>query len=143
MKQRGRKSGAALSVVPATIGLEVLPSPPEHLTDAQSAIWRMVMASRGGDLIAVEAYPVLVEYCRLVDGANQVAEQLAEFDPEWAKADEGLKRWDKLLGMQDRLTGRITSVATKLRLTPQSRYVPHAAGRHAERGEKRRPWESE
>ena len=103
--------------------------------------WRLVVASRGGDLIAPESFPVLVEYCRQVISANQVAAQLDAFDPEWAKDDEGLKRWDKLLAMQDRLAGKVAMIAGKLRLTPSSRVQAISAGRNADKGAKRKPWE--
>lgn len=141
MATRGRKSAAALAVAEPVQELQKLPEPPSYLTPEQEDVWRLVVASRGGDLIAPESFPVLVEYCRQVISANQVAAQLDAFDPEWAKDDEGLKRWDKLLAMQDRLAGKVVSLAAKLRLTPSSRVQAISAGRHADKGAKRKPWE--
>lgn len=141
MAARGRKSAAALAVAEPVQELQKLPEPPSYLTPEQEDVWRLVVASRGGDLIAPESFPVLVEYCRQVISANQVAAQLDAFDPEWAKDDEGLKRWDKLLAMQDRLAGKVASLAAKLRLTPSSRVQAISAGRHADKGAKRKPWE--
>lgn len=141
MATRGRKSAAALAVAEPVQELQKLPEPPSYLTPEQEDVWRLVVASRGGDLIAPESFPVLVEYCRQVISANQVAAQLDAFDPEWAKDDEGLKRWDKLLAMQDRLAGKVASLAAKLRLTPSSRVQAISAGRHADKGAKRKPWE--
>lgn len=141
MATRGRKSAAALAVAAPVQELQKLPEPPSYLTPEQEDVWRLVVASRGGDLIAPESFPVLVEYCRQVISANQVAAQLDAFDPEWAKDDEGLKRWDKLLAMQDRLAGKVASLAAKLRLTPSSRVQAISAGRHADKGAKRKPWE--
>lgn len=141
MATRGRRSAAALAVAEPVQELQKLPEPPSYLTPEQEDVWRLVVASRGGDLIAPESFPVLVEYCRQVISANQVAAQLDAFDPEWAKDDEGLKRWDKLLAMQDRLAGKVASLAAKLRLTPSSRVQAISAGRHADKGAKRKPWE--
>lgn len=141
MAARGRRSAAALAVAEPVQELQKLPEPPSYLTPEQEDVWRLVVASRGGDLIAPESFPVLVEYCRQVISANQVAAQLDAFDPEWAKDDEGLKRWDKLLAMQDRLAGKVASLAAKLRLTPSSRVQAISAGRHADKGAKRKPWE--
>ena len=141
MATRGRKSAAALAVAATAQELQRLPEPPSYLTPEQEDVWRLVVASRGGDLIAPESFPVLVEYCRQVISANQVAAQLDAFDPEWAKDDEGLKRWDKLLAMQDRLAGKVASLAGKLRLTPSSRVQAVSAGRNADKGAKRKPWE--
>lgn len=141
MATRGRKSAASLAVATPAQELQRLPEPPSYLTPEQEDVWRLVVASRGGDLIAPESFPVLVEYCRQVISANQVAAQLDAFDPEWAKDDEGLKRWDKLLAMQDRLAGKVASLAGKLRLTPSSRVQAISAGRNADKGAKRKPWE--
>ena len=141
MAARGRKSAAALAVAEPVQELQKLPEPPSYLTPEQEDVWRLVVASRGGDLIAPESFPVLVEYCRQVISANQVAAQLDSFDPEWSKDDEGLKRLDKLLAMQDRLAGKVASLAAKLRLTPSSRVQAISAGRHADKGAKRKPWE--
>ena len=141
MATRGRKSAASLAVAAPAQELQRLPEPPSYLTPEQEDVWRLVVASRGGDLIAPESFPVLVEYCRQVISANQVEEQLDAFDPEWAQADEGLKRWDKLLAMQDRLAGKVAMIAGKLRLTPSSRVQAISAGRNADKGAKRKPWE--
>lgn len=143
MVQRGRKSAASVAVAPARNPLDALPQSPSYLSPEQDEIWRVVIASRGGDLIAPESYPVLVEYCRAVTGSNQIAAQLDEFMPEWAKDEEGLRRWDKLLAMQDRLAKTVASLAAKLRLTPSSRVQAISAGRNADKGAKRKPWEDD
>jgi len=138
-----RKSAAAKSVTPVLQRPVKLPDPPRHLTASQADIWRMVVASRAGDLIAPEAYPVLVEYCRAVTASNLLAAEIDQFDPEWSREDDGLRRWDKLLGMQDRLAAKICSLATKLRLTPQSRVHRETAGTHAAKGKGGKPWQLE
>lgn len=143
MAQRGRKSAASIAVSVVDVKLDAFPSPQSYLNPEQDEIWRTVIASRGGDLIAPESYPVLVEYCRAVIGSNQVAAQLDSFSPEWAKDEEGLKRWDKLLAMQDRLAKTVASLAAKLRLTPSSRVQAISAGRNADKGQKRKPWEDD
>lgn len=144
MATRGRKSAASLAVaVVADNELSRLPDPPSYLTPEQDDLWRLVISSRGGDLIQPESFPVLVEYCRAVTASNQVAAQLDAFDPEWSKDEEGLKRWDKLLAMQDRLSRNVASLGAKLRLTPSSRVQAISAGRHADKGPKKKPWEFE
>lgn len=142
MEQRGRKSAAALAVVSAG-AVSKLPEPPHQLTPAQADIWRIVIASRSADMIDPEAYPVLVEYCRAVVTADQIAEQLAVFDPQWLADDGGLKRWDKLTSMQARSQGVISTLSVKLRLSPSARVRADAAGVIARKGAKRKPWETE
>ena len=145
MGTRGRKSAASLEVLPIATGklpaVGKFPEPPAYLTPEQDDVWRVVIASRGGDLIQPESYPVLVEYCRAVCAANQIAAQLDNFDPSWSSDDEGLKRWDKMLAMQDRLSRNVASLAAKLRLTPSSRVQAISAGRNADKGAKKKPWE--
>lgn len=140
MGSRGRKSSASLAVA-APVKLEHMPEAPAYLTPEQDDIWRLVISSAGGDLISPESYPVLVEYCRAVVSSNQIAAQLDAFDPEWAKDDEGLKRWDKLLQMQEREARKIASLAVKLRLTPSTRVHPEKAGTVERKGVKLKPWE--
>ena len=140
MGSLGRKSSASLAVA-APVRLEHMPEAPAYITPEQDDIWRLVISSAGGDLISPESYPVLVEYCRAVVSSNQIAAQLDAFDPEWAKDDEGLKRWDKLLQMQERESRKIASLAVKLRLTPSTRVHPEKAGTVERKGVKLKPWE--
>jgi phage terminase small subunit len=142
MKQRGRKSAAELSVA-ASSNVVQLPPPPKHLTDKAGELWRMVMASRSAEMIEPEAYPVLVEYCRGIEQADLIAVELEGFEPAWLKDDDGLKRYDKLLAMQDRLTKVITSCAVKLRLTPSTRFDANTAARVGQKSNApRKPWQS-
>lgn len=141
MRQRGRKSTDQLSLVTALP--EKLPEPPQNLTPPQVEVWKLVIGSRGGDMIDPEAFPILVEYCRAVTMADEIAAQLAEFDPKWVKLDEGLRRWDRLTAMQARTQGVIATLGVKLRISPSSRIRADKAGPIAAKGAKRRPWESE
>lgn len=126
------------------VQLHPRPDPPPCLTPDQAATWRTVVASRAGDMLPPEAHPVLVEYCRSVASADAVAAQLDGFDLETVATDDGLKRWDKLLGMQDRVAAKVAALATKLRMTPQSRIRATAAGRiGAKGGGQRKPWQTE
>ena len=144
MEKRGRKSAASLQVAPSNVvELRRLPEPPTCMTKEQADVWRVVVASRMGEIIAPEAYPVLMAYCRATISAQQVAAEVDAFDPEWGKTDEGLKRWDKLLAMLDRQERLVTSLGGKLRLTPASQVRAENAGTIAKRGEKMKPWQVE
>ena len=140
MKQRGRKSAASLTV--ASISKRVQPPPPESLDTKAADVWRTVMKSGAANMIRPEAYPVLIEYCRSVDRSDFLNSELQEFEQEWLKSDDGLKRYDKLLAMQERLTRVIASCAVKLRLTPSTQFHSATAARIAEQatGESK-PWD--
>ena len=140
MIQPGRKGSTALSVASVT-ELHPIPDPPKSLEPAQADVWRLVMGQVAGDLIAPEAYPLLVEYCRAVVTADQIAEQLAKFDPAWLAEDDGLKRFDKLTGMQARAQGVVSTLSGKLRISPSSRVHKDTAGRMGAKGAKRKPWQ--
>jgi hypothetical protein len=141
MGSRGRKSGDELVLAPV-VTLNPLPRLPAFLTPEQGDIWRVVIASRAGDLIAPETHPVLVEYCRAVTLSDDIAEEVNAFKPEWRKTDDGLKRWKTLLKMACNQAMVVASLSVKLRLAPSTRIQPITAGRNAAKGEKHKPWVS-
>ena len=141
MATRGRKSAAALSVVEGNFGSR--PEPLAELTDEQSATWRATVSSEAADFFGTAALrSMLADYCRHRASAAVVSEVIDTFKPDWLKAAEGAKRYYGLLKMREAETRAAASLATKLRLTNQSRYTPQAAAtasKHAARGLK--PWE--
>lgn len=142
MATRGRKSAAALSVVEGNFGSR--PEPLAELTDEQSAIWRETVSSEAADFFGTAALrSMLADYCRHRASAAVVSEVIDTFKPDWLKAAEGAKRYYGLLKMREAETRAAASLATKLRLTNQSRYTPQAAAtanKNAARG--MRPWEA-
>ena len=141
MATRGRKSGAALSVVVGSI--DGRPSPPKDLTKFQAEIWQRTVAGESLDQFRSAALQQLLkEYCRHCEAAHILAEEIEATKLEWLRTDDGLKRYDQLLAMRDRETKAIGDKATKLRLTNQSRYTPQAAATAAKyTGGSAKPWE--
>jgi hypothetical protein len=136
MEGRGRKSTAALSVVATSLPQRM--EPPQELTESQASLWREIVAGKPVEWFAADNAPLLAEYVRAVDMGNRLA---LEIELTLAgTADHSLK---DLLKMRDTEAKRATSIATKLRLTQQSRYTPQAAAtadRKAGSGAK--PWQS-
>lgn len=141
MATRGRKSGAALSVVVGSI--DGRPQPPADLTKFQADVWQRTVAAEPMDQFRSAALQQLLkEYARHCEAAHILAEQIEKTKPEWLTTEEGLKRYDKLLLMRDRETKAIGDKATKLRLTNQSRYTPQAAATAAKNSSRStKPWE--
>lgn len=141
MTQRGRKSAASLAVVQlAGVGVPRVP-PPSRLTAAQRSIWLETVNSKPAEWFGPEHAPLLEQYVRHVVSARVLAEQIAEFDPEWLKDDEGLKRYERLLRMHE-LEGRAaSSLATRMRITQQSVYRADKAATLAGKVTARKPWE--
>lgn len=97
-----------------------------------------MISSEAADWIPRGAFGSLVQYCRHVVAARRVAQMI--------EASDGLsvEDYDRLLKMQERESRALSSLATRLRLTPQSRYTPgRAATKGSTGGQKRKPWESE
>jgi hypothetical protein len=135
MEGRGRKSTASLTVVPA--GLPSRLEPPTGMSEAQANLWREVVAGKPVEWFAADNAPLLVEYVRAVDTANLLDAMIsAQFA---GKGDDSLK---DLLTMRDREAKRAVSIATKLRLTQQSRYTPQAAATADRKaGDGKKPWQ--
>jgi hypothetical protein len=116
-----RKSVAALSVVPAPHGHK-RPEPPDELTAEEAVEWSVVVNRLPADWFPDESHQLLVQYCRHVVRARDIAGLLRRFDLEWTETLEGLQRYDKLTAMGEREGRAISSLATRMRLSQQSRY---------------------
>ena len=139
MQQRGRKSSAASAVVVALPGR--LPQPPADLTDEAKEIWQRVTASENPDFFATAAtQQLLALYCQHMSTAaklGRVVEAAMNQDP--AELEEGerpasIKDINALLSMRDRESKSALTLATKLRLTNQSRFQAQTAGVKAKQG---------
>jgi hypothetical protein len=141
--KRGRKSVAELTVVRGAFGTG-RPPPPEDLTDRQAAIWREVVETEPAEFFATAVTrALLADYCRHRDSSEQLSAGVSAFKPEWLKEEDGPGRLNTLLIMRDREVRATTTLATKLRLTNQSRYQTQPAARAAARAATgTRPWES-
>lgn len=134
-----RKSTAALAVV--TPGVR-RPEPPAQLTPAESGIWTAVVSTKPGDWFTKDTHPLLIAYCRAAVASELVAAQIEAFDPSWLAEDAGLQRFDLLLRMQDRQGKLLASLATKMRLSQQSKYGARGAETAARSGAGTRPWQA-
>ena len=141
MTQRGRKSAAELAIISgAGIATTRRLSAPPDLTEEQSDVWRSIVNGNPADLFNAGSAPVLAALCRHVVAGRRVAGWIARLEEAQDGLDE--ERWFKLLVRQEAESKMVAALATRLRLTPQSRYTPHgaaAAGRKHHDGP--RPWE--
>lgn len=143
MIQRGRKSAAAKAVV-VEGGFARRPEPPGDLTERQAEIWRSITASEDEQVFATAATRgLLADYCRRRESAENLSSIINTFKPEWIKSADGALRYKQLLQMRDIEVRGATSLATKLRLTNQSRYQNSTATVGAQRALARvaKPWE--
>lgn len=125
MKQKGRKSAASLSVV-STVS-RTRPSPPSELNDTEKELWNRVTATKTVDFFDDGVVPLLTEYCRLKTSIDLLAFAINDFDPEWLKTDDGVRRYKQLADIRDKAQGRMIALARSMRLTNQSRYPAQTA----------------
>jgi hypothetical protein len=139
---RGRKSAASLAVV--RMISDSRPQPPEELTEEQAEEWLAVTRRMPADFFPREVHPLLSAYCRHILSFRHLSKLIDEFKPTWLAEAGGLERLDRLGKMRDREGRALSSAATRLRLTPQSRMHQRSAARAADRGGTGgpRPWGS-
>ena len=131
-----RKSAAALAIVSNA------PTPesgvPDGLSDAEAALWAQIVESKPAGWFDAGSAAVLKEYVRAVVACDRLQVLFAAAPDEV----DGVNLLDRLLAMRDRESRRVANLATKLRLTQQSRYTPQAAATANKRASGKRPWQS-
>lgn len=137
MGARGPKSAAELAVV-HTLTRKAPPAP-DRLTKDQAEIWNRLAASKPPQHFAADDLPLLAELCRAYDAADKIAVRI---DKHISTASA--ETLQTLMGLRDKESRRAVALATKLRMTSQSRYdkgVAASLAKQAGRGAK--PWGEE
>ncbi len=120
MGKRGRKSAAELGVI---LGIPQRPDPPRELTPEQAEEWRGIVAALPVDWFSRAIWPLLCAYCRHVCNARQIAALIEAAHNGDLTDRKALMRFNRLLAMQERQSAALASLATRMRLTNQSRYT--------------------
>jgi hypothetical protein len=141
--KRGRVSEAEknVNVIEGLFGDR--PAPPDDLNVTQAEIWRTIVASEPAEFFNTATLKsMLADVCRHRETASKLSAVIDSFQAEWLKVGEGAKRYASLLKMRDLEIRAAASLATKLRLTNQSRYIPQSAARMSRDAVKgTKPWE--
>lgn len=143
MATRGRKSAASIAVagLAAPIGIASRLQAPRHMSDAEQAIWREVVNDQPAAAFTATHAPLLELYCRHVVHARILADELSNFDRAWMADEDGLKRYDRLLAMNEREGRAASSLATRLRITRQAIDQQTVARTLVNQSKGRKPWE--
>lgn len=132
-----RRSAAALSVVPATPSTpDTLLPAPDGFSEAEAALWREIISTKPAEWFGEDSAPVLKEYVRAAVMCDLLSDRINEALASGSTADVKM-----LLELRDREARRAANLATKLRLTQQSRYTPQASGTANNRANGKRPWQ--
>jgi hypothetical protein len=115
MRQRGRKSAAALTVVSSS-GIETIrrPDPPDELTAEQADEWRAVVNRLPGSWFPRETHQLLAQYTRHVVCARRIAQLIERAE---AGDEFDIEMYERLLRMQDKEGRAMSSLATRMRFT--------------------------
>ena len=146
MGARGSASSAA-QVTVITGGLGRRPGAPDDLSDEQKRIWTETVTSEGAEFFNTAALrELLKDYCRHKTTGAMLTKQIQGYEAllPGPMGDDTLKEFDRITKMRDRETKAAADLATKLRLTNQSRYTPKAAATASKAsGSNRKPWDTE
>ena len=128
-----RESAASLAVLPVQALVRV--EAPACLEEAERRLFVDVVNSKPAEWFGPDSVPVLVEYVRAVGMCDlldcQVKAAIAEGDAKVIK---------EAMQLRDMESKRMLQIATKLRLTQQSRYTPQAAATANKQAGTARPW---
>ena len=142
MAQRGRKSLAATSAASLPALAESRIQPSLHLSDPEIDVWVRLVNDNPASSFTETHRDMLEMYCRHVVQSRLLASQIEDFQMEWLKTDEGLKRYDKFLTMREREVRSASSLATRLRITRQATADPKTVGRaNNNLPRDKKPWE--
>lgn len=147
MGNRGRESAAASGTAKLTVfpgGMARRPDPPADLTEAQAKIWTDTVASETVEFFNTDALrELLKDYCRHKVTCAALSRQVETYDAAEPMDPETAKNFDRITKMRDRESKAAADLATKLRLTNQSRYTPKAAATASKNaGSTKKPWET-
>jgi hypothetical protein len=132
-----RRSAAALATVtPVT---EHRPPPPEELTEAEAEQWRGIVNRLPSGWFPKETHGLLAGMLKHQSTYRFLCGLIEAFDVTLLQGtDLGIAPYNQLLAMRAREAKVAMDLATRLRLTPQSRYQPSVAARQTQK----EPWGS-
>jgi len=120
--RRGELTAIDVAQFPSTGVTQQRPSAPDHLTDEQRHVWNQTVNGLPADWFRQEALPLLEQYCRHAVSGQKLAQLINNLE---CSEDFDLDSYEKLLRMHEREGRALSSLGTRLRITPQSTYVPH------------------
>ena len=126
MGARGKKSSASLGVVKSgqitAIGRA---KPPAGLTPEQSTEWLAIVDRMPAEWFPRETHSMLEQYCRHVVSARRVGELIESLVNGDMESGDWVGDYNRLLIMQEREGRAMSSLATRMRLSQQSKYSKH------------------
>ena len=124
-----------LSSTAQVVGLPERPDPLPSMTEDEAAVWREVVATKPAEWFMRDTQPVLAAYCQAVVMHRQLMDR-------WHRLDgaEEVREIKTLVDIINKTANLAAQLATKLRLTQQSRYTPQSANTASKKADGRKLW---
>ena len=135
---RGRRSPAALAVVPVLVPGAGRPEPPPDLDPFEAKAWREVIAALPPHWVDPAGQLILRRLTAQVAIAERLEVRLRQLRAEDQDSGEAAST---LAVEHDLAAKAVANLLTQLRATPRSRTVPRAAGPRVLQTPEWRPWE--
>ena len=121
----------------AAVSIPLRPDPPADFTTEQAKIWLEGVKTKPPQWFESDVFPLLRAYCIASDYHTQIYAEMKKL-----KITDATFR--SLLDLQNKQSKIIAELATKMRLTQQSRYTPKAAAtanKNTGNKDSKKPWE--
>ena len=141
METRGRKSVAELAVVPVVPGRR--PDPPADLTESEARYWRDAVATKPAEWWKADTQILLTAYCRASAQHDVISSVINSIKPRTLKTEKGWAKYERMKKLQSSTSSELAQLATKMRLTPQSRYTAQSAATADAKASRARPWDAQ
>src|SRR5262245_16566612 len=122
------------------VGLPERPEPPAHLNQEEADLWREVVATKPADWFMRDSQPVLAAYCQAVVMHRSLMERWHRVN---ADTEAEAKTFKSLVDLINKTANLSAQLATKLRLTQQSRYTPGSANTASKKSGGNKLWQKQ
>ena len=112
-----RSSAESKLVQPAAMVPLMKPQPPEDMSREAAEEWKKICRSLPHDWFTEEMWPVLASHCQNIVTLKKITAELNKVNDLQGRAFMNLSR------LQMQYADLVSRIATKLRLTPQSRHA--------------------
>jgi hypothetical protein len=116
--------------------------PPADLSVAEATYWRAICATKPADWWKDDSAILLKAYCRAAVQHDSISAAINLIPPARLKNEKTWTRYERMRKAQATASGELTTLATKMRLSQQSRYTEKAASTADRSVDTARPWDA-
>ena len=143
MKQRGRKSSAALGIALIDGSRGSRPAPPAEFSESEAATWARVVGAMPPDWFGAEHHDLLTAFCKTAELISHFDRQILQSTSQDLFGRPDLDLVKGLSNLRDTHVRQLTALARAMRITQQA-MDRRTSTRLRERGGNdfaKKPWE--